>query len=63
VRARQGARRAIFASALLLAAGPVSSAAEPAPTQSYDGYKSWLVACDNTLSCVAKALAKQARRR
>jgi hypothetical protein len=26
----------------------------PPPVQSYDVYKSWLVACDNTLSCEAK---------
>ena len=29
-------------------------AAKADPIQSYDTYKSWLVACDNTLSCVAK---------
>jgi len=31
-----------------------ATGAAPPPVQSYDVYKSWLVACDNTLSCEAK---------
>ena len=42
--------------ALLLAA------AVPGPVQSYDTYRSWLVACDNTLSCVAKGVGDGAAR-
>lgn len=34
------------------------AASPPAPVQSYDEYKSWLVACDNTLSCVAKGFGE-----
>lgn len=42
-------------SALMLAAIPASSWGAPAaPVQSYDEYRSWLVACDNGLSCIAK---------
>lgn len=43
-------------SALFLAAtAALSVAASPSdPVQSYDTYGSWLVACDNTLACVAK---------
>jgi hypothetical protein len=45
---------------LLLAAA--ASASGPAPAarqavQSYDSYQSWFVACDNTLSCVAKGFS------
>jgi len=35
---------------LFAAIGPAAAA----PVQSYEEYKSWLVACDNILSCVAK---------
>jgi hypothetical protein len=33
------------------------------PVQSYDTYKSWFVACDNTLACVAKGFAEDANPR
>lgn len=33
------------------------------PVQSYDSYKSWLIACDNTLTCVAKGFAEDAATR
>jgi len=33
------------------------SAAAPGPIQSYDTYKSWFVACDNELACVAKGVS------
>lgn len=36
--------------------------AAPEPIQSYDTYKSWFVACDNGLSCVAKGYAEAAKR-
>lgn len=45
------------AAALMMTATATLAAAPPAGTvQSYDGYRSWLVVCDNTLSCVAKGL-------
>jgi len=31
-------------------------AATPQPVQSYNTYKSWFVACDNELACVAKGV-------
>jgi len=44
---------------LALAAAPASAAG---PVQSYDTYKSWLVACDNTLTRVAKGFDEGATR-
>lgn len=45
-------RRAIL---IALTACPASALAQSAePIQSYDSYQHWFVACDNTLSCVAK---------
>lgn len=44
-------------SALLLALGMAAGlggSLSVEPIQSYDSYQSWFVACDNTLSCVAK---------
>jgi len=44
-------------SILLLAATvalSVAASPPPDPVQSYDTYGSWLVACDNTLACIAK---------
>ncbi|HTK01174.1 MAG TPA: DUF1176 domain-containing protein [Bordetella sp.] len=40
--------------AVLLALSTIVAAVPPGTLQSYDTYKSWLVACDNTLSCQAK---------
>jgi hypothetical protein len=40
--------------AVLLALSTTVAAVPPGTLQSYDTYKSWLVACDNTLSCQAK---------
>ncbi|AJP71292.1 DUF1176 domain-containing protein [Sphingomonas hengshuiensis] len=46
------------AAALALAVTGASAAvAQSDPVQSYDSYQSWLVACDNTLRCVAKGFA------
>ncbi len=43
--------------AIVLASAAVSLSAAPGGiVQSYDSYRSWLVACDNTLTCVAKGL-------
>lgn len=45
----------VLRAATLLGAVAAPLAASPAGTiQSYDSYKSWFVACDNTLSCVAR---------
>lgn len=44
-------KAALLALATLAGAG---AASEAQPVQSYDGYQSWLVACDNTLTCIAK---------
>lgn len=44
---------------LAIAVAPASAAG---PIQSYDEYKSWLVACDNTLTCVAKGFDDGAAR-
>jgi len=45
-----------YAALPILAVTTVAAASPPAGTvQSYDGYKSWLVACDNGLHCQAKA--------
>jgi hypothetical protein len=33
-------------------------AAPSGPIQSYDTYKSWFVACDNTLHCVARGFGE-----
>ncbi len=41
--------------ATVAAAKPIP--APPGTVQSYDGYKSWLVACDNALRCVAKGFS------
>lgn len=41
---------------------PVQSPSAERPIQSYDSYKSWLVACDNTLSCVAKGFGEDGGR-
>ena len=38
-------------------------AALPAPVQSYNSYKSWLAACDNTLACEAKGFDEQGDKR
>lgn len=49
--------------ALALAAIPMPAPAAPAapvPVQSYDEYRSWLVACDNGLACVAKGFGESA---
>ncbi len=40
----------------------MAPASAAGPIQSYDTYKSWLVACDNTLTCVAKGFADDAAR-
>jgi hypothetical protein len=50
-------------SALLLLGAATSTMAEAPPlpygtVQSYDAYKSWFVACDNALSCVAKGFSE-----
>jgi hypothetical protein len=45
---------------LALALVAPMSAAASEPIQSYDSYKSWLVACDNGLTCVAKGFSKYA---
>lgn len=39
--------------AAILATSTIASA-QPGTIQSYDGYKSWFVVCDNTLTCVAR---------
>ena len=41
-----------------LATGSTAWAATTGVVQSYDTYKSWLVACDNTLVCVAKGVSE-----
>ncbi|WP_260599187.1 DUF1176 domain-containing protein [Sphingomonas endolithica] len=47
--------RPIRQTLLSIAAFMSLSAASPSPIiQSYDDYQSWLVACDNTLTCVAR---------
>ncbi|MDT2019988.1 DUF1176 domain-containing protein [Methylocella sp. CPCC 101449] len=38
------------------------AAASSEPIQSYDSYKSWLVACDNGLTCVAKGFSEDEKR-
>ena len=47
---------------VMFGAALVTAWAAPAATtsvvQSYDAYKSWLVACDNTLVCVAKGVSE-----
>lgn len=51
----------ILAAAIVSAALATGSTAQAATTgvvQSYDTYKSWLVACDNTLVCVAKGVSE-----
>ncbi|WP_459674065.1 DUF1176 domain-containing protein [Acidisoma sp. 7E03] len=53
--------RLFLASGLCLAAPALVRAAAP-PVQSYDSYKSWLVACDNTLSCEAKGFSQNGDR-
>lgn len=50
----------VAAVALCTALPTLGRAAEP--VQSYDTYKSWLVACDNTLSCEAKGFPQTADR-
>lgn len=40
-----------------LASATSTEAAVPASIQSYDSYKSWLVACDNGLHCIAKGFS------
>lgn len=50
-------RRRFSALALLAPIALPLGAAAPEPVQSYDSYKSWFVACDNTLHCVAKGFA------
>jgi hypothetical protein len=40
-----------------MAAVLLATSAAPEPVQSYDSYGSWLVVCDNGLSCVAKGFA------
>ena len=42
---------------LLLAAAASASGPAPETVQSYDSYRSWFVACDNTLACVAKGFS------
>ncbi|MEO9132411.1 MAG: DUF1176 domain-containing protein [Sphingomonas sp.] len=44
---------------LVIAATALSatSSAPPSTVQSYDTYRSWFVACDNTLACVAKGFS------
>ena len=42
--------------ALFFAVAASVAPTPPAVVQSYDLYKSWLAACDNTLTCVAKGL-------
>lgn len=45
--------------AVVLATAATSLPAAPVGiVQSYDGYRSWLVACDNTLTCVAKGFGQ-----
>ncbi len=45
--------------AVLLATAAASLSAAPVGTvQSYDGYRAWLVVCDNTLACVAKGFGE-----
>jgi hypothetical protein len=41
-----------------LASAASTTAAAPAPIQSYDSYKSWFVACDNGLHCIAKGFSE-----
>ena len=36
----------------------IGPAATPQPVQSYNSYKSWFVACDNELACVAKGVSE-----
>jgi hypothetical protein len=50
--------RAMRIPLIMLAIFAATGSAAAAPVQSYDGYKSWLVACDNTLSCVAKGFGE-----
>lgn len=45
---------------LLLCLPMPAQAAAAGPIQSYDSYKSWLVACDNVLGCEAKGFAENA---
>jgi hypothetical protein len=48
---------------VLIVSGLVLDAkAADAPIQSYNTYKSWLVACDNTLNCVAKGFNQEGDR-
>jgi hypothetical protein len=47
---------------LLLCLPMPAQAAAPSPIQSYDSYKSWLVACNNTLTCLAKGFEDSDKR-
>lgn len=52
-----------LAAAFALSLVPATFArAAATPVQSYDSYKSWLVACDNTLSCEAKGFSQNGDR-
>jgi hypothetical protein len=49
----------ILALSVVMMTQVTATAAPPTGTvQSYDAYKSWLVACDNALSCVAKGFSE-----
>lgn len=49
------------AAALMMTATATLAASPAGTVQSYDGYRSWLVVCDNTLSCVAKGFGDESQ--
>ena len=53
-------RRLVFVATTVMVQ---AAAAPPAPVQSYNSYKSWLAACDNTLACEAKGFDEQGDKR
>jgi hypothetical protein len=53
----QGSRKINVLKTAILLILTAAAPAEQKPVQSYDTYKSWLVACDNTLACVAKGFS------
>jgi hypothetical protein len=60
---RPGMSMRAKAALLAVSAALLSAASAPAdPVQSYDSYQRWLVACDNTLACVAKGFDDGASR-
>jgi len=50
--------RYLGTTAIILAAATMAPAAPSNAVQSYDSFRSWFVACDNTLHCVAKGFSE-----